>query len=499
MSGIALNEDNSHFFHTRGDAPLTEQTVDALVDQYANTNVEHLLFSPNSMCTSYGSEVWEPIWNGYDPEGPDDQPLLASTKPETRARARTWIHTAWALDQAGIDVYKRWIARSRKHGISPWLSMRMNDIHNVNDRDSYIHSDFWRKNPELWRVQYRFNQWQDRALDYGRQKVREHVFKLVNELVERYDFDGLELDWMRFGFHFRPGHEGEGVRLLTEFTQRIRDLLGQWEKKRGHHIRLGARVPSRPRSAVGLGMDAVRWARQDLVDWLVVTPFWATIEPDMPVELWRDLLAGTGVELCAGLEVLLRPYPGARPLQTNSLETVRAAALSLLHRGADRIYLFNYMDSETTIDHEEDYRQLVREIGNYETMKTRSRRHVLTYTDTLPVGEPQAAALPVEVPGDGWHAFRLHIGPKPGGENASVVLAFDTENGDTGESVSVRLNGELCGNAEPATVEKPAPSEPAWRYSIPGNAPQPGYNVVEIHARARVRITWMECDIGVAH
>ena len=495
MNGIALNEDNSHFFGTRAGRPLTAETVDALVDQYAATRVSHLLFCPNCMRTSYGSRVWDPIWRGYDPQGPDDQPLLASLTPEGRAGARKWIHTAWALDHAGIDVYARWIERSRKHGISPWLSVRMNDVHNVDDERCYIHSEFWREHPEFRRVPYRFAAWQDRAFDYGREEVREYHFRLIEELAERYDFDGLELDWMRFGFHFRQGHEAEGCELLTAFTERVRRLLDGWEKRRGHRIRLGARVPSRPATAVGLGMDAVTWARKRLIDWLVITPFWATTEPDMPVELWRRLLENTGVDLLAGLEVLLRPYPDAKCHQTNSLETVRGAAISLLHRGADRIYLFNYMDSETTIDQADEYPRLLREIGDAGKMIGQPRRHVLTFADTWAVGQPPAYPLPAKIGAGGWHAFRLHIGPRPERGNAFAVLAFDPSCGTTGDQVTVRLNSEPCGNSEPVTLTKPCPDEPAWRYRIPPSALRSGYNVIELHARAAMTITWAEIAI----
>lgn len=378
MNGIALNEDSSHFFMTRAGKELTVATVDAWADQYAQTQVAHLLLNPNCMRASYGSRVWDPIWRGYDPRGPDDQPLLASLSPENRPGARKWIHTAWALDQAGIDVYARWIARARRHGITPWLSMRMNDVHYVNDPRAYIHSEFWREHPEFRRVPYRFTSWNDRAFDYGQSEVRDYHFRLIEELAERYDFDGLELDWMRFGFHFRPGHEAEGAVQLNAFTERARRLLDGWEKRRGHRIRLGARVPSRPQTALGLGMDAVAWARAGWIDWLVITPFWATIETDMPVELWRSLLTGTGVELCAGLEALLRPYWAPTPVLINSIETVRGAALALLHRGADRIYLYNYMDFEPTNDQAHDYPRLLREIGDPAAMAGQPRRHVLT-------------------------------------------------------------------------------------------------------------------------
>jgi len=498
MSGLALNEDNSHFFYTRAGQPPTLATVDALVDQYAGTQVRHLLFSPNSMRTSYASKVWDPIWHNYDPLGPDNQPLLASLTPEGRVSARRWIHTAWALDQAGIDVYARWIERARQHDISPWLSMRMNDVHNVDDEHAYIHSEFWRDHRELRRVPYRFTGWPDRAFDYGHEAVRDYHFSLVEELAERYDFDGLELDWMRFGFHFQPGHEAAGADLLTGFTTRVRRLLDGWESRRGHRIRLGARVPSRPQTALGLGMDAVTWSRGGLIDWLVITPFWASAETDMLVELWRDLLEGTDVTLCAGLEVLLRPYRSSPLFQTNSLETARGAALSLLNRGADCIYLFNYMDSETTIDAHDDYARLLREIGDSATMVGKPRRHVLTFADTWAPGEPEAFALPAPVQAGDWHAFRLHIGPSPSAKakpDASVVLVFDPADGTTDKAAAVRVNGVACGTPEAVTLAKPCPAEPAWRYSVPPEALHDGYNVIELQADVALTVTWVELAI----
>ncbi|MEI6518655.1 MAG: hypothetical protein WCO98_01210 [bacterium] len=496
MNGIALNEDNSHFFNTRAGQPITVDTVDIFVDQYANTKVEQLLLCPNCMRTSYDSKVFDPIWRGYDPDGADNQPLLASLPPEGRSHARKWIHTAWALNQAGIDVYARWIDRARLHGISPWLTMRMNDLHWVDDEKSYIHSEFWREHSEYRRVPYHFTAWTDRALDYGREEVRDYHFKLIEEMVEHYDFDGLELDWMRFGYHLRPGHEIEGAELLTEFTGKVRRLLDGWEKQRGHKIRLGARVPARPQSALGLGMDAVTWARKGYIDWLVVTPFWASTDTDMPMEIWREMLDGTGVELCAGLEILLRAYPSYPLYQTNSIETVRGAALSLLHRGADRIYLFNYMDSETTIDNRADYQNLLQEIGDIKEMEKKPRRHVITFTDTWAVGEPQSAALPAVIGEGGWHAFRIHIGPRPASGTANVVLAFDAANDVTGDLVELRINGELSVNAEPVKMVKPCPNEPAWRYKVPLTALRDGYNVIELHVNTALTVIWVEIAIN---
>ncbi len=386
-TALCLNEDNSHWFFTRAGQTHTKESVAAFVDQYAETQVRELLLSANSQRTSFASKVWDPIWKGYDPDGPDDQPLFRSTTREGRVNARKWVHSAWSLARQGIDPYAVWIERARKRGLSPWVSMRMNDLHNVDDPDSYMHSTFWRQNPQFRRLPWRAVDWRDRAFDFAHEEVRAYHFRLVEEYLERYDVDGLELDWMRFGFHFSPGREAEGGRLLTEFVRKTRRLADSWAKRRGHRIGLGARVPSRPQTAIDLGLDGALWAREGLIDLLVFTPFWASAEPDMPVELWRRL-AGDRVTLAAGLELLLRPYPAYRPIPMNSIETVRGAAASLLERGADRVYLFNYMDSQTQMPDAENYPALLHECGRLETLAGKARRHVVTYADTSAPGEP---------------------------------------------------------------------------------------------------------------
>ncbi len=506
MSGIALNEDDSHYFISRADQQLDANKVASFVDQFVGTQVKELIFNPNSMRTAYASKVWDPFWLNYDPNGPDDQPLFKSLPPEARKGSRGWIHTAWQLHQDGIDPYKIWMAQSRKKKLSPWISMRMNDSHETFDEQSFIHNEFWRNHPQFRRILYRPKKQfllTDKSLDYGHKEVREHHIKLVKELIERYDFDGLELDWMRFGFHFRPGFEQEGAPILTDFMVKVRRLLDKAEQKRGHKIKLGARVPSRPQTAAGLGMDAVAWARKGLVDMLVVTPF-LFVETDIPMELWKELLDGANVTLAAGLERILLEYwnPPYPPYPENSLETARGAAISLLDRGADRIYLFNYFDGapENSCDvesvvHPSKYPVLLRELGSIETMIGKPRRHVITYSDTWAPGEPRAIALPATPNKGELKEFRIHIGPKP--KSGKVLLAMglqaDTKIGK--KTMEVRVNGDLCGLIGPVKLPYPGPHIPAYGFEVPLSTLKSGNNLIEIVPQTTITIGWVEIKI----
>ena len=493
-AGLILNEDSSHFFTSRSAQEMTREQLLALVDQYAGTQVTHLFLNPNSQRTSYRSQVWDPIWEHGKQNPPADD------------GGKHWCANARRLDEQGLDPYAIWTARAYEKGISPWLSMRMNDVHDVGDPASYIHGSFWAGHPELRRGQKIHFNWADIAFDYGQPAVREYHMKLIREYFDRYDFDGLELDWMRFGYHFRPGHEAAGNRLLTGFIRDVRTLADAHAKRRGHPIKIGVRVPSRPRTAEALGLDPVPWAKAGLIDLVVVTPFWATSEFDMPVEHWKQLLAGTGVTLAAGLEINLRPTPKVWPKypnnMSNSAETVFGAAAAMLDRGADQIYLFNYMDSETTVDDPADYPKILHHAGALDTLAGQVRRHIVTYPDTLPDGDPPGFVLPAETKENQPARFRIHIGAKPAAGTAQIVLGLGDEGLLDAAALTVKVNDEACAAS---AVPAPKPIHPMARqiavFDIPWDAFCGQYNLIEVMGMREKphQIVWVEIRIAPRH
>ena len=67
---------------------------------------------------------------------------------------------------------------------------------------------------------------------------------------------------------------------------------------------------------------------------------------------------------------------------------------------ASKIYLFNYMDSDTALDDNTRYPELLTQL----TDATKARRHVVTYKDTWAPGEVPNHALPVNLEPNSWRA-----------------------------------------------------------------------------------------------
>lgn len=483
---LILNEDDSHFFGSRPAEQMNLEGLHAFVDQYANTAVSHLFLCPNAMKASHRSKVRDAIWE-----------LGEGQKPPTDEFAKKWCDNARLLDERGLDPYAVWIARCREKKISPWLSMRMNDVHNVDEPDNYIHSSFWRKHPEYWRVPGGKG-WTDRALDYGIPEVREHAMAYVRELLERYDPDGLELDWMRFGYHFRPDKEAEGVVILNQFMRDVRTLTRQWATKRGHAIKLGARVPTLPDAAKGLGMDGITWVREGLVDMLVPTPFWATTDFDIPIELWCERIgsAAKNIVLAAGAEILVRPYPGAKPIETD-LTSTRGFAAACRQRGADSIYLFNYMDPGPMTGGKETYRTLLQEGLSLEIVTQKPRRHVVTYRDTVAAGMSSDVVLPVD--GFKGGTFRIYIGPATKKVDALIVAGIAQADGMGASKFEVTVNGKQCNPAADLTdLSLFSGVARAVQHSCAPNALRDGYNEIQIKqlpGEPEQKVVWVELRI----
>jgi len=437
LSGLLHNEDCTNFFGYQ-DFPAGKagEVADRYVDVLAAAGVSVLMCNTNARRTNYRSAVWEAFWDGYDPDGADDQPFLAAVPPERRKTYRKLVGNMLEVNRQGVDYPARIIQRCRHHGIEPWISLRMNDVHENNNLDHPFHSALWRKR-ELFRQGH--PGYFACALDYAHPRVREHYRALIAETFDRYDIAGLELDFMREPYLFSVGKEQEGRRILTEWLRGVRVLADEAALRRGHAVRLGVRVPSCPDTALGLGLDVPAWASEGLVDLVVAAPRWATLEFAMPLKKWRERL-GERVTLAGGLEVNYRPSPVA-PQRVVTCEEAAGAAVAVLSGGADVVYLFNYFQHGHPRWPESEYRRVLRAFTSMESLRKMPRRHAVTFRDVTVPGEAYRAPLPA----NGRHlSFDLPLGPAPApGWQAEVSLEVAAD-GAEGAPPTVSLNGVMA-------------------------------------------------------
>lgn len=434
------NEDSTQIFFTQQFPPgKAGEVIDRYVDVMADAGVTVFLCNTNSRRTNYQSRVWDAYWDGYDPAGPDDQPFLAPAPRGDVKNYRSLIGNMLAVHQQGIDYPARVIQRCRHKGMSPWITLRMNDCHYNDVADHPFHGTFWRKNPQFRRQNC--TGYFATCLDYARPEVRDFYRALIVETLDRYDIDGLELDFMREAYLFSAGKEAEGAPLLTAWIRQIRKLVDAAASKRGHPIRLGVRTPSRPETAVALGLDAATWAREGLIDLLVVTPRWATLEFDMPLRQWRELLGTSKTTLAGGLEIRYQPWPGG-PATPASPEIATGAAGSVLANGADAVYLFNYFQSTQETWTPRVYQTTLKAMKSPDSLLKLPRCVGVTYRDVTGPNEKYRPPLPAVGKEIG---FSLNLGPIPKDHGTcKVLIGMAPSPGAPASVPEVLVNGKPC-------------------------------------------------------
>lgn len=453
LRGPIFNQDSTDFFFVRTADQMSGEAVDAYIDDLHRAGIGTFFSCGNAMRANYASKVWETDWHGYDPAGPDDQPVLRHLPAASIAPTRRRLDSAKRLADLGVNFHERALARCRHHGIGAWMTVRLNDVHDCMAVDTPLLSTFYKEQraAKKLRAPYRGKWWAEMGLDWERPEVQEHFLKLVREQLEAFDLDGLELDWMRFVLHFRAGRELAGGRAITAWMRRVKELCGAAAQRLGHPVKLAARVPTRPETARRLGFDAVAWAREGLVDLIVPTPFWSSSDFDIPVGEWRRLLDGTGAQLAPGLEVRYQPVPNG-PAQNMSAGLATGLALTILHGGADQVYLFNYFPTGHGLVKEwgaEPYHTVIRAMGDAKALARLARVHAVTYRDVRAPGDGPDHALPATDNGADFQwppgcSLRIQTGPKPEAHRTvTLQLEFDAAT-VAPDKLAVLVNSQPC-------------------------------------------------------
>lgn len=505
---LFFNEDPNHFIFSRSMANVDvgEKEIYGFIDKYKGTAVTDFMICVNARTAWYDSD-YSSVLQTYDrliAEGRDlsecNQNMLKAIELLDRIYRRK-----------KLPMISMWINRLREIGINPWISFRMNDIHDSDDRNSLLHSKLFLKHPEYLRGSHHRKYgmgYYDYAEDFFEPEVYNDAIKRITHGLNDFDTYGIELDWMREPFTVRIGREHEAIDLLTGFMKEVRALADRKEKERGHRIKIAVRVPSSPEKALRMGFDVSDWAEKGYVDVVAVCPRWSSTDNDMPLELWQRLLRHTGVTLAGGLEILYDCYnrrPGREYMMQN-LYTSAGSAASVYAQGVDNVYLFNFMDSLVTDTNDSlylfsdvnFYRELLNTLGDKDKCFAATRRCVHTNEDISAVGVPTNGMLPFFTSFDSteFAAFRFPVGKIAKGKKIMFVLGIDK--GEHYESdFAVFCNSVPCklygkNNFIPAYKDK----NDYYLFGIENRPDMPEILTVEVKAAFRsFTIHWAEIDI----
>ena len=206
------------------------------------------------------------------------------TPPNQAAAAIAELHAQ------GTNVLAVVAARARQQGAEIVASVRMGDTHarHPSPRDPNV-SQFLIDHPEY--VIKRRDGAPETALDYSFPEVREHRFAILRELVEDHDIDGLELDFVRWGKFFARDEAPFKIGVMSEFVDRVRDMLDDVARKRGRdRFTLGAQVLGSLHLNHMAGLDPETWVRNGWLDYVIQCDFNCT-DPQIPVAEFAEFCA----------------------------------------------------------------------------------------------------------------------------------------------------------------------------------------------------------------
>ncbi len=313
--------------------------VEGYIRELADTAVDAIMCCPTAWRLPLYPSRLEPHWTVVAP---------GQTEPLPEADWKYYEKVYWRARRmmlSGLDPVAISVRTAHETGKAIFCSYRMNDHHMTIFPDCPTHDRFWREHPE-----YRIGPLPARTnpaghLNYLLPQVRARVAQVLGELIENYDFDGLELDFMRSPPYFPPDRTTEGQALMTEFVAELREMLRAAGRRRGRELALCVRLPRSLRLCAEYGLDPVEWNRRGLIDLANVSTFFINA---LNCEIEEFKAALPGCPVYGEMHFIYEagsPLPGGfgnNILRKTPAELYYATALNFLTRGADGVSLFNF-------------------------------------------------------------------------------------------------------------------------------------------------------------
>ncbi len=510
----------------RGGKPENlKESIDILADSQITT----VLLSPNiGQAVSYPSEVSDLVhWRPLDPE--TEQALSTGMGPFF-AQVTYEVGDLWR--KQGVDSFRLLSDHARDRGLEVFTSIRMNDTHmlGLDDEAGPYTDPFYREHPD-WRIPPSGGTGRHGggALNYAIPEVRAHRLALMEELIRRYNFTGLELDYVRGPPFFLPDRSDleldltsrwphyprdlseNGIPIMNEFMKEVRALTERMSREKGYPITLCARVPSTLSGCRRVGLDPVAWQKNGCLDFITVARF-LQITFDYSLAEFQRAMPGFPVHAC--IEYIINaPYDNGHYHSRDAPpEAVRGAIAAAYARGAQGITLYNFFVTlgKSLNPDGRDFRhpepkEVFQQAGNPATLEGTDKLYLVdsTFANHDMRFWDSHAPLPADLTPDSPLTLPLNIGEAdPGKRKMTLRVVLDAS--AVGINLAIQLNGWGQGRGRLATTphlfeelydERPPPPDFCVDFEVDGSALEYGINEVAVMADRPVKVINVELAV----
>lgn len=355
----------------------------------------------------------------------------------------------------------------RQNGIEIFWAMRMNDIHDGHARDPrpipnektarHMFPPFKADHPELLMGSLdkkpKIPFWT--SVDYSHAEVRNMAFRLIEEVCQNYDIDGIDMDFFRHLPFFKSVATGgsasqDDLDKMTQLIRRIRSMTEEVGLKRGRPILISVRVPDSVEYCRASGFDIVRWMDEGLIDIMVLSGYFRLNPWDKSVALGH----AHGIQVYPCLSDVRRRDAEAAAIRS-SVECLRGRAAEVWQSGADGVYMFNFWDTTSPIWKELGGKGSLSIVNKVYTTGARGQestnrflRNGARFVNRSTVSPATPRKLVAGTP----ESVELVVGEHPGeaerrGARPDHKLMLRIAGQTGAKDIAVKLNGTLLGGA----------------------------------------------------
>jgi hypothetical protein len=389
---IMFDHDGRHPLIYMYEPPINREELEAAVDELAGTPVEALMLMLGDIRSLlYDTRAGE-LWG---------------------QNVEKWPHTIWRRAQQnfselihrGEDPLRVLCERAHAKGLLLYATLLTQQGGRERMLKSWENEDF---DPEDWRLDVQpldigasgdvEPDWPGyRCPDFKHEEVRDGTQAVIQEVLDNYPVDGLELQLTYEPYYFHPDQVEAGRSIMSAWIGQVYEAV----KKSDSERELVVHVPANLAGGLEVGLDPVEWIRQGIVDVVVAgaAGVGGGVDPSLD---FRPLVEAAKGSQCR-IHAAVASRVNTDRIGEGTIEMMRASACNAWAQGVDGIYLEHWFGCWP---YEADFYEKLREIPHPDIMAPKDKiYHIPTATNAPPrpvvaprTANPLPAVLEVEKP-----------------------------------------------------------------------------------------------------